>query len=318
MKSHQYYYEIIAVDNYEFGLKLGEIFKLPLQNALVREQAKAGWGSRVDQAQKFLEPGRHYFPEYLKELKAYARAADVPLAELWTLGLEDELTGGEHCTTVVTNHGGLIAHNEDWEHDAADNLCLLKKTIGCLTVLELFYYKTLGGNAISINSHGWVQAINTLHYRDRQIGVPRNIVARWLSETANPEEDYQRLQKISRSAGYSHTFVHESRGIFNLECTAKEQLLQKVDSPFVHTNHYLSSLKDFEQALEGGTTWDRYKIACGLVKPFMELEALQQLTEATMNPTTIGRMIIDLKNHTANVWLKREAEMGWVCYNTFV
>lgn len=303
---HSNYYEITAGDNYEFGLRLGEIFKLPLQTALSHEQAKIEWGSRVDEAQPYLEPSRYYFPHYIKELEAYARAAEVPLAELWALNMEDELTGGEHCTTVVTNNGELTAHNEDWEHDAADSLCVLKKTIGRLTVLELFYYKTLGGNAISVNSNGWVQAINTLHHKDRQVGVPRNVIARWLSETANPEEDFRRLQKIPRSAGYSHTFINTAGKIFSLECTAKEQIFRPADSPFMHTNHYLSSLKDFEQAPQSATTWDRYKIACESVKPSMDIAETQKLAEAAMNSSTIGRMIIDLKNRAAHIWLKRE------------
>src|SRR3989338_2807563 len=134
---HSNYYEITARDNYEFGLQLGEIFKLPLHIALSSERAKTAWGNRVDQAQLYLEPSRHYFPQYIKELEAYTRAAAVSLAELWTLNMEDELIGGEHCTTVVTNDGELTAHNEDWEHDAADSLCVLKKTISKLTTLEL-------------------------------------------------------------------------------------------------------------------------------------------------------------------------------------
>lgn len=318
MKRHQHYYQLAAADNYEFGLLLGEIFGASLREAVQKERARINWGLFVDRGKEYEEITRAYFPQFMKELDGYARASGVDFLELWALSLEDEFSDGEHCTTIVTNHGGLIAHNEDWEHEGADSICVLKRTIGKLTALELFYWRTLGGNSLSINSHGWVQSINTLHHGDRRVGVPRNIIARWLSETADPQVDLKKFSQIKRSAGYSHTFIHESRGTFNLECTAKEQTLQKVDSPFVHTNHYLSSLKDFEQAPKSATTWDRYQIACNATKPRMGVTELRQLTEAAMNPTTIGRMIVDLKNRTANVWLKREAEKGWVCYNILV
>ena len=97
----------------------------------------------------------------------------------------------EKCTTFVINNGQKLSPIMKIGKDSKNDIYILRKTIKDTTLLELYYYNTLGGISISINSFGLVQAINTLEHIDSQIGVPRNIIARWLSETKDPEMDYE-------------------------------------------------------------------------------------------------------------------------------
>ena len=120
---------------------------------------------------------------------------------MWTVALDDELGGGrEKCTTIITNSGRLINHNEDWEVGSEDRLCVVRKTVGRLTTLELFYKNTVGGNAVGINSRGFVHAVNEMH-AEKRLGVPRDLIARWLADSSSPEKDFWRFARMRRSSG---------------------------------------------------------------------------------------------------------------------
>ncbi len=322
MRRHNHYYEVVASDRYELGLRLGTLFKVDLHLALRRGQKITAWGKTVDRARTYLASTEHYFPEQIEELKAVAQAAGVEFPELWTLSLEDEFEELEHCTTVVTNNGLMVAHNEDWEHDDASAVCLLKKTVGKLTVLELFYQRTMGENALSINSYGWLQAINSLNQSDRQVGIPRTIISRWLSETAHPPGDLAKFKTLPRSSGFNHIFVHRSGEVFNLESSTKKLIWSGPLLPFVHTNHYLSELPRLQNVKPSDSSQFRYQTARELTRPHMSLEQMAQLTAdqsgdqltGVFNKNTIARVMVDFKEGAAYVWLKREAEAGWLAY----
>src|SRR5262249_456737 len=155
------YFEIEANTNFELGGHKGERFGRFLRQTLDEHRSDTEWQSRVERASKYIRYSTDAFPHLVEELRGYAQSARVPFEELWTLSLEDEVSAVplEKCTTIVTNHGALIAHNEDWENDAEDSVCVLRRKVGDLRVLELYYLNTLGGNAISINSHGFVHAV---------------------------------------------------------------------------------------------------------------------------------------------------------------
>lgn len=317
---HKNYYQVKAKNNYDLGLQLGEIFKKDCEESLNKQAKDNDWGRRVDKAKAFLEITQHYFPEYINELKGYAKGADADLNELWALSMEDDIDV-DKCTTIVTNRGLLLAHNEDWDVEAQNAISILEKTIGNLTIFELYYHNTLGGSSISINSYGYCQGINSLMHAGSQIGIPRNVIARFMSETNNPERDFTRLKDLPRQLGYSHVLVNSKGEIWNIETTVKEAVLVKPTLPFVHTNHFLTDLKCFDTD-DGIGTHERYKIARAKIKAEMSKDKLEEIMSDTsrgkkisiFNEKTIGRMIVDLKERIVRIWIKREQERGWVDY----
>ena len=325
--SHKNFFRFKARDNYELGKQLGETFKDQTHIALNRAKASKTWNVKIEHAKKYISPVEQDFPHYIKELQGYAESAGVSFVELWSLCLEDELEyyRSEKCTTVIANNGFLISHNEDWDENAKDMICLLQKSVHDITIVELFYCNTLGGNSISINSHGIVQSINSLTHSDWQIGVPRNVVARWLSETKDPNRDYERLKSLHRSMGYNHCLIDQRRKIHNIECTSQRQELTQPYIPYIHTNHYLGSLKEFEatQKDENSSTFNRYDKATAGVKPLMSTQEIITLNSdssdgrkmSIFNERTIGKMVVDLKHKRLAVWLKSEEEKGWVDYD---
>src|SRR3972149_5652293 len=222
---HRNYFEIEADSYYELGLRKGELFGDFLRETLEDRRDSRRWERNTARAREFVGVAAANFPYLMDELRGYAQSARVPFDELWALSLEDEVGDFyyERCTTIVTNPGSLIAHNEDWDDDAQDAICVLRKKVGQLHMLELYYLNTLGGNAISINSHGFVHAVNSVSHTDRQLGLPKNIVARWLSETKNPDADIERMARLKRASGYHHTLVSTDGRIWSLECSAPQQ-----------------------------------------------------------------------------------------------
>lgn len=320
--THKHFFHINAASYYDLGLQLGERFSDELQIALEWVQSEPEWPQKLHASQSYLVHAKRHFPHFIEELQGYATAAGVPFQHLWVLCMEDEWDDTEKCTTWVTNNGMLVGHNEDWASDAAHAVCLLKKTIQDLTIFELYYFNTLGGNSISINSHGMVHAINSLAHRDHQVGVPRNVIARWLSESPDPQADILTLPSIPRSAGYHHTFVSTTGQLWSLECSARKQYLVYPRSPFVHTNHFLSELRSLEDDDGSFASLERYDFASSHIQNNMTPTQVQTLMNdqsqgtvcSVFNERTIARMILDLESRQAHVWMLREKHKGWLTY----
>lgn len=154
------------------------------------------------------------------------------------------------------------------------------------------------------------------------MGVPRNVIARWLSETKDPDVDFAKLKKIPRSISYNYNIVNLKGKIWNIEYTSQRAVLVNPSSPYVHTNHYLSELKHYEMNDNSGGTFDRYEVAKTRTKSQMTISELMDLSNdksreeiiGIMNEGTIGRIVIDLNNLIAKIWLCRENDKGWIDY----
>ncbi len=323
---HDNFFIFKAKNNHELGVLMGKNFSSHATSIIEKESKKSDWSPRVLEAQKYLKINQKYFPNFIDELNGYSKGSGIELIYLWTLLLEDEVnyvTNKNKCTTIIINGGLLIAHNEDWVKTAENTICFLLKEIGKIKIFELHYYHTLGGDSISINSNGFVSAVNSLSHSDAQIGVSRNVIARWLSETKNPEKDFQKLENIPRASGYNHNIVNLDGKIWNLECTAKKIISAHPKAPFVHTNHYLSKLKLFDTNNNDTATIERYNFAQLKNRSQMKIDELISITDDTskgdiksiMNERTVAKMVVDMKNLVVKGWLKTEKEKGWVTYN---
>jgi isopenicillin-N N-acyltransferase-like protein len=323
--THRHYHQLEAPSYFEMGLRKAELFSDALHEELEERKSHDDWGYALVRARRYLEPARQVFPQLIQELEGYAQGARIPLDEMWLLSLEDELdeSNYDRCTTIVTNGGTLIGHNEDWSAEARESVCLLRRSIDGRATLELFYYSTLGGNAISINSNGFVHAVNSLSHNDHRVGVSRNVVARWLSETQNPERDFRDLSRLTRAAGYHHTVASLDGTLWSVECSARDQRVQRPAVPFVHTNHYLTDVAPYEDEGDYQGTYTRYRSASQLVRPQMTVSEMQQLLRnssdgaysSIFNERTIASVVLDLAEQQAHVWLARETQSQWITYS---
>jgi len=322
---HLHYYRVSARTHYELGYKLGKLFKSPSLDTYHAILKRFTFHTALlADSQKYLAITEQFFPAYIEELKGYAKGIGVDFASYWLVFLNEELDlYPEKCTSIYTNNGLLIGHNEDFDDHFKKRICLVEKKVGDNTILELYYYNSLGGTACSVNSHGFVQTINTLHHTDERLGVPRNIIARWLSETENPDKDYEKMKTMMRSLGYSHTFTSLSGNVINIESSANASHISHVGTPYIHTNHFLTDLKIYEANTgPNGNSHERYAKAAAGAKSAMTVPQMQNLLADVMTLTsnklraseTIARVVIDLEEKNWWCWLAREKERGWVRY----
>ncbi len=323
---HRNYHEVEGDSPAECGRQLGRLFGPIVRDYIAYGRENCDWAQYRRDAGDLLSVTARYFPHYIEELEAYAAAAGVSLLDLWTMSIEDELDDddAEKCTTVIANGGRLIAHNEDWDADSVDDICVLKKRCGDVTTLELYYYGSpLGGTALSICSRGYVQAINSLSHSDWQEGVPKIVMGRRISELRDAGSELAKLLAIPRSSGFAHNLIYRDGTMTLLECTAKHHAVQRPPMPFVHTNHIVHpALAKFEGDHDGKSTFRRYDAACRLVCGDMsETDMMRLMSDegggknaSILNRKTIARAVVDLDRRVAMIWLKREQNRGWIDY----
>jgi hypothetical protein len=267
-----------------------------------------------------------YFPAYVAELQSFANAAGVELLELWAVAIEDQLSpdASERCTTIVTNEGRLIGHNEDWDPDAATEICVLKKRLGSTTSLELYYCGApLGGVALSISSRGHIQAINSIAHADFRDGVPKHAIARAISDLRFGAADLDAILAVPRSSGFAHILVDRTGRLTSIECTATQHRVTTPRTPFVHTNHVLDPVLGQRGLAASESSHHRFKDASAMASPSMDLATMTRVlgdqssgkSKSILNRNTIARAIVDLDQKTAHFWLKQESEKGWVPYS---
>lgn len=322
---HENFFTFAAEDNYELGCMMGAEFSDPARRIFLSRSREATWETEKSKAAKYLAPTRAHFPYHVRELEGYAKGANMDFSDLWTLSLEDEAQeeSSDRCTTVITNGGKLICHNEDWDKGSENSLCIVRKEIVDLSILELYYFNTLGGNSISINSNGFITAVNSLSAADARTGIPRNVIARIISETRDPDADIEKFKNIPRASGDNYNIIHREGKIWNIESTAERLQANNPASPFAHTNHYLTELKAYEVDDGSQGTFERLAFARAKIHPRMSIKEVEEFSAdeskgpkmSIMNERTIAKMIIDLESSVARIWLGREADKKWIDYD---
>jgi hypothetical protein len=322
---HNNYFEIKAQTAFELGIHKGELFGEFLRESLHDAKKDRHWSDNVRRSTNYLDATAKLFPQLVDEYRGYAQGAKVAFEDVWTLDLDEELDQEreDKCTTIVSHSGFLVSHNEDWTADATDNICVLRRTIGQVTVFEIFYLNGLGGNSISVNSHGILQATNSVVHKDHQIGVPKKVFARLFSDTDSPDATYKIMAATQRASGYCHVLVDGTGKIWSIECSATRQLLIHPKPPYVHTNHYLAeSLTPLEGNDNRHGSFTRHAYATARAEELIAVDAARNFlhdssqgsVRSIFNKRTIASMVFDVDHSEAYVWLRREQEKGWVAY----
>lgn len=330
------YHEINAENHHKLGLALGKEFEKPIYCA-VRELCRKhkiedSWYMAIyESGIKMVEKN---LPKVAEELKGYAKGAKVKLHEMWWIAMGYDIDNicdnqdwicrpRNHCTTVIANGGLLIGHNEDDSPESADTLFIVKRILPELTILELYYAGGLGGNSISINSRGYVHSVNSLNHSAYREGLPRDLIARWISEAGQPKAYYSQMKDMPRMSGYSHNMVSLEGKVWNIESCAEKAGLAEEKSPYCHTNHFLRKIEGCWPDEDVCASIRRYRRAEYLAKQHetMTLSHMKELLSDTLgwgdeqifNENTIGRVIVDLEALKAHIWLSRDADRDTDC-----
>lgn len=322
--THINYFEVEASNYFELGQEIGKVFSSELQDIIRYQRLEKNWKHTIRQSKPYFKAAQLSLVSCIDEISGIAEGSNIPLPELWALCIEDELDqlAFEKCTSIAVNGGRLIGHNEDWDSAASDSIVVLRRSLPHVSTLELYYLGTLGGNALTVNSYGNVQAINSLTQTDAQIGLPRNLIARHLADSKSPLEDFNAINKNQRASGFHHGLFSQSESNYSIELSATKASITVPAYPFCHTNHYLSELDEFENIDDDSTTEERLATAKKHAKTSMTKKSLQRLLEienkdqvsGILNTNTIAQSIVDINEREIFFSLHREPEQKWQKY----
>lgn len=204
-----------------------------------------------------------------------------------------------------------------------------KKKLKNSTSIELYYASCpLGGVSISLSSAGVVHAINSLPGTSNCYGIPKQVIARAVSDLSEqeltwPYDALHKLMQLPRDDGFAHTLLRRDGTLIAIESSAEEYSLQKREAPFVHTNHFCNPKFDCRDVCNGTkSSWKRYEFASQHLGAACSGADLRSLTEdksegkskSLRNRNTIASVVIDKNSNTASIWLKREKKKGWIDY----
>ncbi|MFA5136454.1 MAG: C45 family peptidase [Patescibacteria group bacterium] len=324
--------KINAKDHYEAGYKLGKL-TTKLQKAFLKEYIlPMSWDILIRKSRGLLKATKKIFPQYIDEIHGLANGADISFEKLWVLHCIDEIVHKqciEKCSSIFvrTDTGYLIGHNEDWESWTKEYHFMQERTINGKTVLELNLAGAICGGTVSINSYGLVQTINTLYHTDFQIGVPKSIIARWLSGMSTLENVKNEFPSYVRAAGYCYNLALQNK-VLSIESSAHLHEFIETHSSYIHTNHYTGTLTKVEnESTKETPSFVRYNLIKSMLGTIQNTLALQKTLLHTTEPpnsmasiyrstevSTIASLIFDIPHGC--LWVTQEnkgIDTKWYC-----
>ncbi len=308
-----------AKDHYEAGYQLG-VFTAKLQRAFLKAfKPREPWEDLIRKSLPFLNATKKMFPQYIDEASGLANGAEIPFEKMWVLHCLDEITQHEFvekCSSVFIRRGDgrgyLAGHNEDWERWTKGFYFLLERTLDNKTVLELGMPGAICAGTVSVNSKGMVQAINSLHHTDYQVGTPKQIIARWLSSRESLQEIKDEFPKLKRAGGYAYNLLQGNK-ILAIESSAKQYEFYEAKKNYCHTNHYVGILKEVEsECVKGMPSVGRYQHIQSRMKQLEGIEGLKEfLLHKAQDDTAVYR-----ETETATVASIVIDPVGKICFAT--
>ena len=146
-----------------------------------------------------------------------------------------------HCTSVAISAGGrhIVAHNEDWFAGDADGLVLRLTCADGTRILAVTSPVLLPPSGIS--SHAIAGGANTVFADDHRLGVPNNLLRRWVLESRTLDQARERCLIDGRARGSNHLFGDATGRIVDVETSATHEATVEADGWYVHTNHYVAA-----------------------------------------------------------------------------
>lgn len=218
--------------NYEIGYKIGLETSEEIKKVLKKNKRKFN--------KKIFNYCKKIFPELIDELKGMAVGANVNFEELFALNTGIDVG----CTTIAlkTKSRFIMGHNED----LSDNdVFLLRITHESgVKSLSLCYYAFLPGFCVSMNSEGFIQAMNGMvSINDgKKVGIPNSFLLRKTIESRTIDSAIDIFKKVNSLRGFSVIFCKEKLVLVE---SCPEKIFISEQNILIHTNHYLF-LKEFE------------------------------------------------------------------------
>ncbi|AIT28289.1 peptidase C45 [Bordetella holmesii] len=134
-----------------------------------------------------------------------------------------------------------MAHNEDGDPYLRGRCRIVDVHLDDAPGYVSFYYPgSLPGHTFASNRNGLTQTINNVRLRQRQMGVPRMLVARAVLDCTSLQEALDLLQTLPRAGGFHHTLGSAAEGrMFSVEATPAQCAVHEILKGYVHANHLI-------------------------------------------------------------------------------
>ena len=189
------------------------------------------------------------YPDHVEEIRGLAEGAGLPFDDVAVFSAEEELLdtwgGWDKCSTAVVRSRGrlLLAHNEDYIGRYHDRLVLIEaEPRRRPAFLSLGYPGTLAGSSCGLNAAGLAEANNSLRFRPRRRGLPKNFVLRDLL-AARSLAEARRLAVAGPRVVAGNICVAsaaEDRALALETSLDQTAVVELGAGPLVHTNHVIS------------------------------------------------------------------------------
>ncbi|KPX25318.1 Acyl-coenzyme A:6-aminopenicillanic acid acyl-transferase [Pseudomonas amygdali pv. dendropanacis] len=248
---------------FELGRRLGEFGRQSVQGKL---RTLPFWQrlaslADTDKARQMKTLVQEWFPRYWQEIEGLAVGLELPVDEVFMWNCRGDFPGlgsVDGCTTVFgqTEHGTLIAHNED-------GLPQLREDCGIVHVrpdegaafISFVYPGSLPGHTFAVNEFGVVATVNNIRPTDIPVGLPRMILGRASLDARTVNEAIAAVSLIPRAGAFHHVFGQAgSSRIVSVEATSDAVAVREVEVPTGHSNHLVDrSFRDFKQIVTGSS-----------------------------------------------------------------
>lgn len=237
----------------DVGEQLGRRFTKEAHRAVQIFRKELSWekGATLDGAKRYarkvLPKVEAWFPDFVEEMRAYAKGSGVPfhiLSAQWC-GYNPSM-GLKGCTDVAvgpeqTADGSvLVAHNEDYAPDYDGIVVPVHVAIeGKPAFFAMSYqglFPTMGFNEAGISLTG-----NAVSPNDLRIGIPKMVPPRKVLEARSLVEALASSMPEARGSSFNNIVCSREGELYSMEGSATAfDAIYGEDGWLVHSNHYLS------------------------------------------------------------------------------
>lgn len=321
-------FHIVESNNYfDLGLQQGKLFG---ETAHKMKKLADRFEEKREYSERFIAIHDLVFPDYMQELRGYAKGAEIELEDLFTIAIEGdsspESINLSRCSTLYSASPRIFGHNEDCSaRDEGYEVCVLVKRIKGLSTFEIFYKNTIGGSSFGVNSFGTVVAVNTIEIQSTKknsFGLSKAFISRKMLDSPNPRQTFLELSDYNRISGYNYNVFQKNGENFGLEFTIDAPQIREISTNYVHTNHCFNDLSvTIENEVDG--TLSRLNQLTKSIDGIESFDDMDRILHSTVEDPSksvfkkdnMANVIVDLNDMNVNLILDSERVLGWQKYS---
>lgn len=307
---------VVSGSYYEMGLKLGQFFKKPIQESILKFEEML---KEDEMAKKLSSCKKHIievFPSCMEEIKGRADGAGVN-EDAYLLMCNPELyKKPAGCTTAIYHKEDCtyFSHNEDVDGLDHEKVALVKYLYDDHSSVAFTLYDRLAGSTHGFNSYGLVFSCNYIFHDEEDLShLSRYIVSRPLIDARNIEEVFTILKNNKPAQPFSFNVLDSNTNeVFNIENDLEELYITPIEKKFSRSNHFINkenpkasenSKYRYQYAKEGMeklnddcSLEDVYKVLCYEDKEYVKSILMDPIKYKDIdNSVTIDNMSFDSK-----------------------